>query len=112
MPSGTYTAKLLKTAETFLSRWKGARAQLWDLQPSHTSLRVLLQAPDRTGNLLIVCLDPMRIRCAVRWDGSDLSITEVTLPQADSPVFRVTDERADAEIICGGIEIKENVKLG
>lgn len=109
--SSIFAAKILKSAGTFLARWEGARAQLWDLQPSHKSLRIVLQQPGRAGNLTIVCLDPMVIRSPVSWENSRIVVTTVDLQEGRGTAFRIVDSRADSEILCAAIEVKENVKL-
>ena len=107
-----YSTKLLKSAATFLSRWQGAHAQLWDLRSSIRTLRIVIQHPGRSGNLSIYCIDPIDVRSPIEWDNCQIAITQVQLPDGSGPGFRIADEIASCEILCGTIELKENAKLG
>ena len=106
-----YIGRLLKSCATFLGRWRGADAVLWELTASHRSLRILLVKGDSAGNLLLSCLDPFQIRGPVRWKNSDLSVSRVQSREDQEDAFMVVDLAAGVEILCGGIEVKENVKL-
>lgn len=104
-----YSEKTIKSLTSFLFRWNGGFAQLLELTVSHKSLRLLLTKPDAQGNLLIVCLDPMRISASISWNACSVSVA-TTVIQGEV-CFRIIDENADVEILCGGVEVKENVKL-
>jgi hypothetical protein len=106
-----YFEKILKSCETFLARWRGASAAMWELTVSHKTLRILLTRGDAEGNLLLACLDPVTICGAVQWANADVSVSRTTLPGTDEEGFVVRDAAARLEIICGGLEVKENVKL-
>lgn len=109
--SDLYSEKNLKSARTFLSRWKGADAELWELTISHKSLRILIRRHAIEGNLLISCLDPIAIQGPVRWEDCDIQIASKVLPGGQEPGYFVSDRTAKLEIICGEIEVRENVKL-
>ena len=106
-----YYTKLLQSGATFLVRWRHASAEMWELTRSHRSLRIVLQRPDRPGNLVLVCLDPIRIRGPVQWENADITISRPAVPSDPHDGFLVVDVGADLEILCGSLEIKENVKL-
>ena len=106
-----YFEKTIKSAHTFLSRWNGAIAEMWSLTPSIKTLRVLIYRMDTPGNLLIACIDPIMIKGPVRWMNCDLRVRTTTLPGGQETGFLVADDLAGVEIICGALEVKENVKL-
>jgi hypothetical protein len=104
--------KVLKTCATFLQRWRNANAIMWELTTSHKSLRLVLSREGRLEeNLVLSCLDPMRLRGPIQWEHSDLSISRVRLASSSDEGFLVVDVKADVEIVCGGVEVRENVKL-
>jgi hypothetical protein len=107
----SYFDKTIKSAMTFLSRWKASVGEMWELTSYHKSLRILLRREGIAGNLVIACLDPFMIKGPVRWDVSDLRVEATTRAKGGETSFRVVDETAGVEIVCGGLEVKENVKL-
>ena len=107
----SYFRKTIKSAATFFSRWVGANAEMWELTAHHKSLRLLVQSTDRSGNLLVCCIDPISVRGPVRWPGCQLTAATARLPGSEEIGFCVRDQAAGMEIYCGGLEIKENVKL-
>lgn len=104
-----YFEKIIKSLTSFLLRWNGGVAQLLELTVSHKSLRLLLTKPDTQGNLLIACLDPIRIAAPISWNACSISVTTTVVE--GEVCFRIIDEKANVEILCGGLEVKENVKL-
>ncbi len=105
----SYSDKLLRSAHTFLSRWNGVNAQMLELTISIKHLTILLEEPSREGNLLIACIDPQWISGPLRWTNSNI---EVVAHQNldDDPCFRVVDVGSGLEVVCGSVELKENVK--
>src|SRR5262245_57306874 len=106
-----YVEKIVKSSRTFLSRWNGGMAEMWELTTSIKSLRVLIRREDKPGNLLISCLDPVMIKGPIRWNNCDLRVTTTILPGGQETGFLVADDSAGLEIICGALEVAENVKL-
>jgi hypothetical protein len=106
-----YFERIIKSAHTFLSRWEGASAELWELTSHHKSLRILIRREDQPGNLVLSCLDPIKIKGPVRWTICDLRVTLTALAGSQEPGFCVADPSAGVEVLCGAIEVKENVKL-
>jgi hypothetical protein len=105
-----YVEKIIKSSRTFLSRWNGGMAEMWELTISHKTLDVLIRREDKPGNLLIACIDPVMIKGPVRWKNCDLRVTPI-LPGSLDARFLVADDSASVEIICGALEVAENVKL-
>jgi hypothetical protein len=111
-----YVEKIIKSSRTFLSRWNGSWADMWSLTPSLKTLRILIRREDRPGvllpgNLLISCIDPVMIKGPVRWNNCDLRVATTTLPGGQETGSLVADDSAGLEIICGALEVEENVKL-
>lgn len=86
-------------------------AEMWELTTSLKTIDVLIRREDKPGNLLISCIDPVMIRGPLRWMNCDLRVTRTTLPGRGDARFLVADDSADLEIICGALEVEENVKL-
>jgi hypothetical protein len=105
--------KILKSSATFLQRWLGVPAEMWQLTSSLKTLQILVRRIGEEGsrNLLISCIDPIRLRGPVRWPDSDIRISRYPKAAEFADGFSVTDPKADVEIICGSVEVKENVKL-
>src|SRR5262245_31476053 len=110
-----YFEDIIKSSRTFLSRWNGAWADLWSLTPSLKTLRILIRRVEHgnplPGNLLISCIDPVTIKGPVRWNNCDLRVTTTILPGGQETGFLVEDDLVGLEIICGALEVAENVKL-
>lgn len=106
-----YYEKTVKSADTFLSRWDAAEAEMWELTSSHKSLSILIRRGAERGNLLISCIDPVTINGPVRWRNCHIRITTKTLSDNSGKWFLVADHIAGVEVICGKIEVKENVKF-
>jgi hypothetical protein len=111
-----YFEEIIKSSRAFLSRWNGACIEMWSLTPSLKTLRILIRRMDPPGiplpgNLLISCLAPVMIKGPVRWKNCDLRVTTTTLSDGKETGFLVADDSAGLEIICGALEMEENVKL-
>jgi hypothetical protein len=85
-------------------------AEMWELTISHKTLRVLICREDKPGTLLISCIEPVMIKGPVKWKNCDLRLTRL-LPGSRDAGFLVADDSAGLEIICGALEVAENVKL-
>ena len=106
-----YFEKTLKSCATFLERWKGANAVMWELTVSLKTLRIVLTRTGQNGNLLLACLDPLRLSGPVRWEHANLVVLRMRLPDSSDDGFLLRDEKAGVEVLCGRLEVKENVKL-
>jgi hypothetical protein len=106
-----YFEKTIKSARTFLARWHGADALMWELTVSIKSLIIVLSRPGEKGNLVIGCVDPITIRGPVRWRNCHLEVMTTALSEEGKAEFIVTDPSVNFEVLCGKIEVKENVKL-
>jgi|SRR5581483_6442146 len=104
-----YFEQKLKSGATFLGRWAGADAELAELTRSHRTARVLLTRDKPGENLLISCLEPVRIEAPIRWSNASLSITRASL-SSDDEGFLISDPNGRVSILCGAVEFAENVK--
>ena len=93
---------ILRHFPTLLDRWQGADAQLRELTESHRTLRLLLQFPNRSGYLLISCIDPLHIEAPITWSNAHISITV-----DDGDGYFVEDTLARVRIRTGGVEVRE-----
>jgi hypothetical protein len=105
------TRKTLKSAETFFSRWAGAPARVREVTSSLQTLKLLVQREFGGPNLLVSCIEPMWMRGPFRWNDCRLQASVVEGPESAEVTFRVYDLGADFEVVCGKIEVFENVKL-
>lgn len=103
--------KTLKASTTFLARWRGASAELWQLTSSHKTLTIVLCREGSPGNLVIACLDPLRLRGPIRWTDADIVISRCPVPEDERDGFLIVDRAAEVEIVTGSLEVSENVKL-
>src|SRR5438046_10345967 len=79
----SYFRKTIKSAATFFSRWVGANAEMWDLTAHHKSLRLLVQSTDRSGHLLVCCIDPISVRGPIRRPGCHLTALTPSAPSSE-----------------------------
>jgi hypothetical protein len=101
-----YAARIVKSAATFLGRWRGATAHLRELTSSHQTLRIeLYRASDQNECLQLACIEPSLIRAPILWEQSDVHVAHVG--DAPDPYFVITDAVADVEIRCGHLELAE-----
>jgi hypothetical protein len=107
-PRAIYRERTLKSAATFLSRWVDADALMWELTVSIKRLRIVLTEQDRSGNLVIACLDPAWISGPVRWPRARIEVTDDGRPDGE---FLVRDPAAGLDVRCGAVEVAEHVKL-
>jgi hypothetical protein len=107
----SYFEKVLRSARTFLTRWNGADGELLELTRSHKSLRILLRRQSGEGNLLIACVDPRSIEGPVRWTNSGIEIRIHQFPLENDRGFCLVDIGSGLEVVCGSVELKENVKF-
>ena len=105
-----YYSRVLKSAATFCARWVGARAELREVTTSHKTATILLTKESSAQNLLVSCIDPIRIEAPVRWENATLSVVRAELSNQDAG-FLITDPNGPLSIRCGSVEFAENVKL-
>src|SRR6266511_2748316 len=93
-----YFTKTIKSAHTFLSRWKGADAEMWELTKYHKSLDIVIRRQGENENLLIACLGPITIKGPIKWMNCDLQVTATTLPGGRETGFLVADVSVGLEV--------------
>ena len=101
----TEHAKRLQRIATFLSRWNGGDAKLWDYHLSHSSLQIRIEKQNVKGNLHLRCGDTIRIEAPSRW-----ADCHITVAPCDDGGFLIVDESADVRIHVGIVDAAENVK--
>jgi hypothetical protein len=88
-------AKHLKTLRTFLNRWRGGTARLWEFQAAHCHLTIRIERSGEHGNLHVICLGPEFIRGPVQWDDC---VPEVHL----AGVYGVKGSKGVEPLLCQG----------
>ncbi len=104
MSAETYREKLAKSLATFLGRWNGGEARLWEYSASHSSLIIRITRKGQSGNLHL-CLGVESIHAPVlRWENCRIEVRD------DGKGYTLLDKGAGVEIKAENIEVKENVK--
>ena len=102
--------KHLKTLWTFLNRWRGGTARLWEFQAAHCHLTIRIERSGKSGNLHVICLGPEFIHGPVQWDRCDFAVHRES-EQRDRPErYILRDIHANFEVRTEAIEVKENCK--
>lgn len=96
-------------ATTFLNRWRGSMAQLWNYSVSLRTLRIRLSEDGRPGNMELRCSECEFLVGPTRWARSNLVFTRVTEETGDVR-YHIWDESARFALWCGGFDAAENVK--
>ncbi len=104
-----FTERLLKTIDTFLARWNGGHATIWEYRKSHSALTIRITKPGQSGNLHISCLGPDHIRGPFSWSDCELKTSKLTT-DASEPWFVLEDRRVDFRLTTETIEVAENCK--
>lgn len=93
--------------ESILLKWQGADAILWEYQASHKMLTIRLQRLNSKDNLHIICGDASFISGPVKIQNIHLIFECIDII---NEMWKITDVNSGFYIMCGLIEIEENVK--
>jgi len=66
--------EMISKALRSLSKWRGARAKLWEYTITHTKLTLRVESPSMSGNLHIVCGGCTYIRGPFAWHDNDFVV--------------------------------------
>jgi len=102
--------KQMQKLHTFIQRWNGGKARLWEFQAGHCSLTIRVEREGTRGNLHIVCLGSAFIHGPVAWEQCDFEVGDhvVVGDQADGYVLR--DRAAGFEVYTEGLDVFEHCK--
>lgn len=101
--------RLLKSTKTSLSRWAGGNAAVWEMTVSLRTVIIRILRDDRPDkHLEIGCLDTEFIHGPTKWSPSAIEVHRIELDDG-SDGFRVLDDGADFQLICGKVEVSEGV---
>jgi hypothetical protein len=108
--SDTYQQKLMRSIATFLKRWNGSEAKLWDYQAAHCALTLRLTSAERKGNLHLICLGPVFITGPVSWANCHIEVFDgCVLPNGDVG-YVIVDRSVGFEVRTESVEVKENCR--
>jgi hypothetical protein len=95
-----------------LSKWRGCLVELWDFRIAHQAISLRIFSPHGSGCLLVFCGATERYCGPLRWTPCDLDIQvlEAELPRTEL-LYRVFDQNAGFELICGLIEVRQMQQL-
>lgn len=108
--ANSYREHLLKSVSTFLGRWNGCDARLWDYTASHSALTIRITSKSRTGNLHLSCLGPEFIRGPVSWPNCQLHLVPDVALSDGSSGYALVDESVGFEVRGEKVEVAENCK--
>jgi hypothetical protein len=98
----------MKSIATFLERWNGGDAQLWEYQAAHCALTVRITATEKKGNLHLVCLGPEYITGPVSWHNCRLEVFDAISLQSSDMGYLIVDPSVGFEVRAESVEVKEN----
>ncbi|MBI1923155.1 hypothetical protein HYR99_02780 [Candidatus Poribacteria bacterium] len=105
-----YREKLMKSLSTFLNRWNGGDARLWEYRSAHSSVTIRITAQDKPGNLHLSCLGPEYIQGPFFWENCHLEVIDnISLTDGEAG-YMVIDKRVGFEVRAEHLEIAENCK--
>jgi hypothetical protein len=117
----TYQQGTVKSASTFLSRWRGAHVLVRELSVSIRHLQIVLFRSDdelRTSNLVLAVVDPLWMCGPFRWSSAALMVHQVeaaNTPAAphtrDAIILEIVDEPVGFRLLNETLEVFENKKL-
>lgn len=104
--SNEYYDKKIRSAQTFLSRWKNSNGKIWDFQSSLLNITLRFEKDDFKGNFHFICIEPFEIHGSFKWKSEELIIE---YDEVDDKIT-VKEKNGYILIYCHDFEIKENVK--
>ncbi|MCH8295853.1 hypothetical protein IH992_32645 [Candidatus Poribacteria bacterium] len=105
-----YREKHLKSLSTFLNRWNGGNAKLWEYRAAHSTMTVQITSKNKLGNLYLSCLGPEHIQGPVFWENCHLEVID-NIPLEDGETgYMVIDRAVGFEIRAEQLEVAENCK--
>jgi hypothetical protein len=91
-----------------LTAWKGGDIKFWNYSVSHKMLTLRVSMEGQQGNLHIYCGDVSQIYSATSWDNINLTISTQTCGSEE--LFEVSDLKHGYRIICGVVDIQNDVE--
>ena len=105
-----YHEKHLKSLSTFINRWNGGNAKLWEYRAPHRSITLRITSSKKQGNLHISCLGPEYIQGPVSWENCKLEvIPDIRLTDGETG-YLVVDKDVGFEVRAEQLEVAENCK--
>ncbi len=108
MKSKEHSDKQILLINKWLEKWRGGTVRLWDYTVSHKTLIIRITHSSKSGNLHICCGDVSHIACSTAWENSGFELDTSSTETDDQ--YRLTDKNHGYYLVCGVIEVKENVK--
>jgi hypothetical protein len=105
-----FRAKQMKKLHTFLDRWQGGKARLWEFQAGHYSLTIRIEIEGKRGNLHVVCLGPESIHGPVAWKDCHFEVIDSVVMGGQEDGYILRDKAAGFEILTEGLDVFENCK--
>jgi hypothetical protein len=105
-----FRTKQMKKLQTFLARWQGGKARVWEFQAGHCSLTLRIEIEGKRGNLHIVCLGPESIHGPVAWENSHFEVIDNVVIRGQEDGYILRDKAAGFEVLSEGLDVFENCK--
>lgn len=109
-PPHEWHTKHMHKLHTFLDRWSGGRARLWEFQAGHCSLTIRVEVEGKPGNLHIVCLGPESIHGPVVWKACHFEIIDNVVVGEHKDGYIICDKAVGFEVRTEGLDVFENCK--
>jgi hypothetical protein len=103
-----FQAKQMQKLHTFLDRWQGGRARLWEFQAGHCSLTLRIEIAGKRGNLHIVCLGPESIHGPVAWENCHFEVIDHVVIGGQEDGYILRDKAVGFEVLTEGLDVFEN----
>jgi hypothetical protein len=105
-----YREKHLKNLSTFLNRWNGGDAKLWEYRAAHSSITIRITSKNKPGNLHISCLGPEYIQGPVFWEHCNFEVIDNICLKDGETGYLVIDKGAGFFVRAEQVEVAENCK--
>lgn len=105
-----FRAKQMKKLQTFLNRWQGGKARLWEFQAGHCHLTLRIDLEGHPGNLHIVCVGPEFLHGPVAWENCHFEVVDNVVMRGGEDGYILRDQAAGFEVLSEGIDVFEHSK--
>jgi hypothetical protein len=100
----------MQKLQTFLKRWYGGTARLWEFQAGHCSLTIRVEVEGKRGNLHIVCLGPKFVHGPVAWENCHFEVIDNIAVGGQESGYILRDKAVAFEVRTEELDVFENCK--
>ena len=107
-PEYDHYEKTLKRATTFLKRWNGGTAFLYELTVSHRTLRIRIYNSERPNWFLELACDPEWIQSPGHWENCQIDVAAKVKLKSGKEGYILSDKTVGMEIHTEYLESSEH----